>query len=157
MFFYYLGNDNMKRKVLIALAATQLALFSSFAHADIVFSVSPDVCNNLGGNWNGSGSISALSGIVKCSYTGNATIPDQSDYHSFNMHVLLNKTSGAKICPATEDLTLVGGCNAGTLTLTTTEANLSGNLDTPTHGTVKGTLTVDKIKVKVDNMELRKQ
>ncbi len=145
----------MKRKVLIALAATQLALFSSFAHADIVFSVSPDVCSNLGGGWSGDGSISALSGIVKCNYTGNATIPDQSDYHSFSMHVLLKKISGSKICPATEDLTLVGACNAGSLTLKTTDANLSGNLDSPTHGTVNGTITVEKINVKA-NMEIRK-
>ncbi len=148
----------MKRKVLVALAVTQLALFGSFAHADIVvFSGPSDVCSTLQGKWTGEGSISAMGGIIKCSYTGTGIIPaDQFAAHDFSMHVTLKKQSG--ICPSNEDLTLAGTCDAGVLTLKSSEANLSGNLNSS--GTesdnIKGTVKVGSFTANVDHMTLRK-
>src|SRR3990167_2734017 len=103
-------------------------LFSSLVHADIFFyTLSKDNCQNLPGTWNGTGSVSALGGIVHCKYTGVALVTPSSDPYSFSMHVDLNKVSG--ICPQKESLNLSGRCDNGVITLKTDAANLSGNLN----------------------------
>ena len=129
----------MKHKALSMVAALQLAMFGSLAHADVVFQLSdPDICSNVVGTWVGDGNITALKGTLNCTYHGSANVTKTAT--GFDMAVTLKKASGSFSCPAAESLTLPGSCNNGVLLVNTSQANLQGTVDNTYWVDMKGTV-----------------
>jgi len=141
---------------------TSALLLSNFAHAGIIVRTptgSPlDICSALTGAWNGSGTITATG--LECEYTGTVQITPKDDT-SFSSTLALSKVSGSGIFSGLcTDLkkTLAGACNNGAVTINDDGVDLSGSLNSAGNSaTLTGTVTIDGIKVNVENMVLTKQ
>lgn len=150
----------MKLKGIVLVAASQLLLFSSLAHADVIFrSTAPNFCSSLAkSTWAGAGEVIALGGIVRCTYKGGAKVADSKDSTNFFTHVSLTKTSGPDKCPESEEMNFQGKCSNGVVSLHTDLANLSGTLEAEgTQVTLSGSVNINGIKADVKNMHLVKQ
>ena len=117
----------MKMKGLVLASIINLAVLMPQVHADMVFHADPNVCSKLPGHWGGDGKVSALGGFVTCKYHGEADISSFGDSSTYNLHIVLNRTSG--ICPSSETLDLQETCSNGTIIIKTDAAHLTGALN----------------------------
>ncbi len=151
----------MNKRKLVTIVGAQLMLLSSLAQANILIKLPNDgLCDKIPGAWSGNGAVSY--GLIKCTYTGSATVTGTS---SFNMHVILTRTSG--ICPATEDIQLAGTCGNGVLVVNSSDVNLTADVKEDATGLSAvvrpgGTISFDispfgRITADVDSMTLKKK
>ncbi|MFC3909751.1 hypothetical protein ACFORL_11785 [Legionella dresdenensis] len=116
-------------------------LLSTACHANFMFqSFTPNVCDNLAGNWAGSGKASNWI-IGTCSYHGTGTISAVDSNGRFSVKVSADKDSGNLLCPAHAAKQLTGTCLNGIITIITEYGDLAGNFS-ENNGQAKGTLTV---------------
>ncbi len=156
----------MKFKQVALAVALNLALISTPSHADIIFQSSKaglNACDNIDGNWTGTGVVTAkVLGIkITCKYQGTGIVTN-TDPYKFNLDVDLKSSSA--ICPNTKKV-IAGFCDpvARLIVLSSADAELSGHISEDGRSaddiTGKVSITVMKqtILANVDEMRLHKQ
>lgn len=130
----------MKQKLLIGFTAAVAALFFiNMAHADFTFYSEMNKCEDVPGNWAGSGK--ASNWLIECSYNGAGTVSALDDAGNFAIEVDADKRSGSFMCPDHHSTRLKGTCVNGRVTIKTEYGNLSG-IFTKNSGSAKGSLNV---------------
>lgn len=128
----------MKGKLYIGYMIIALSLTNA-AYADFTFYSSTNNCNNVSGNWKGSGT--ASNWLIECAYEGSGTISGLAHDGGFKLDVEAHKISGSGLCPQHTKHSLTGVCVNGVVTVKTEYGNLSGYFSTDS-GSSNGTLTV---------------
>ncbi|KTD67241.1 MULTISPECIES: hypothetical protein [Legionella] len=129
----------MKQKLLIGFTAVALSL-AHMAHADFTFYSGANNCDEIPGNWAGSGKATNWL-IGECAYNGSGTLGELDTNGSFDIEVSADKSSGSFVCPDHNTTKLKGVCVNGKVTIKTEYGNLSG-IFSKTSGSAKGTLSV---------------
>ncbi|CAM2968266.1 Uncharacterised protein [Legionella steigerwaltii] len=129
----------MKQKLLIGFTAAVLS-FAHMAHADFTFYSGTNTCDEIPGNWSGSGKANNWL-IGECVYDGSGTIGALDKDGRFNIAVESDKRSGSMVCPDHNSTKLKGTCVNGTVTINTEYGNLNG-IFSKTSGSAKGKLSV---------------
>lgn len=114
----------MKLKLLIGFTAAALAL-AHVAHADFTFYSGANTCENVPGNWSGSGKATNWL-IGECVYNGAGTISALDMDGNFSIEVNSDKRSGSLVCPEHNTTKLKGVCVNGVVTIKTEYGNLNG-------------------------------
>ncbi|WP_392537523.1 hypothetical protein [Legionella sp. 227] len=129
----------MKQKLLIGFTVAALS-FAHIANADFTFNSGSNSCDDISGNWSGSGKASNWL-IGECVYNGAGTVSAVDKEGNLNIEVTADKRSGSLVCPDHNTTQLKGICVNGTVTIKTEYGNLSG-IFSKTSGSAKGRLTV---------------
>jgi hypothetical protein len=150
----------MKFKNTACIALANFILISSVAHADIILHQSSgeqDYCSTIPGNWNGTGTIKSNS--LTCNYSGSGTIRATANPTQFLMDVSMQRTSGSKLCPATESMqNIATNCANNVITISDMGVDLTGQLtDSGKNATVDGTMEVPGIGTVSADIHLSKQ
>ncbi|QMT59867.1 hypothetical protein [Legionella sp. PC997] len=129
----------MKQKLLIGFTAVALT-FASISYADFTFYSGSNNCEDIPGNWAGSGKASNWL-IGECHYNGAGIVGAVDTTGHFAIEVNADKRSGSLICPEHHSTKLRGICVNGTVTIKTEYGNLNG-IFSQNSGSAKGKLTV---------------
>ncbi|PWY56466.1 hypothetical protein DGG96_02380 [Legionella qingyii] len=129
----------MKQKLLIGFTAVSLT-FASISHADFTFYSGSSNCEDIPGNWSGSGKASNWL-IGECVYNGAGTVGALDSAGNFPIEVNADKRSGSIMCPRHNTTKLRGICVNGTVTIKTEYGNLNG-IFSKNSGSANGKLTV---------------
>ncbi|HHF7365234.1 TPA: hypothetical protein ACPSKY_000327 [Legionella bozemanae] len=128
----------MKQKLLIGFTVVALS-FATISHADFTFYSSANSCDDVPGNWIGSGK--ASNWLIECVYNGSGTVSTLDSAGNFNIEVSADKRSGSILCPDHHTTKLMGVCANGAVTIKTEFGNLNG-IFTKNSGNAKGRLNV---------------
>ncbi len=128
----------MKRTVLSGLML--IIMLTGTAHADFRFySNTSNVCENISGDWNGTGR--ASNWLIDCKYHGKGTITPVDASGHFILTLDIDKDSGSFMCNNHVTSHLSGTCADGAVTITTDNGNLQGNFSDKS-GSASGSLSV---------------
>ncbi|KTD73705.1 hypothetical protein [Legionella tucsonensis] len=128
----------MKQKLLIGFTVAALS-FATISHADFTFYSSANSCEDVPGNWAGSGK--ASNWLIECVYNGSGTVSALDSAGNFKIEVSADKRSGSILCPDHHTTKLEGVCVNGTVTIKTEYGNLNG-IFTKNSGSAKGALNI---------------
>ncbi|MCW8444093.1 hypothetical protein OQJ19_01190 [Fluoribacter gormanii] len=129
----------MKQKIIIGFTAVALTI-ASISHADFTFYSGSSKCEDVPGNWAGSGKASNWL-IGECVYNGSGTVGALDSAGNFAIEVNADKRSGSVLCPSHNTTKLRGICVNGTVTIKTEYGNLNG-VFSKNSGSANGKLTV---------------
>lgn len=130
----------MKKGFVFGVAITLLS-FASLSHANIIIhSYSANSCDDLAGEWTGTGKASNWA-IGKCVYHGAGQLKNVDTAGNFILDLSVDKDSGSILCPAHTTAHMSGHCSDGRVTLITDYGHLTGDVANGS-GHANGTLTV---------------
>lgn len=161
----------MNAKKLSLLAAINLALISTVAHADAIITSSnsnADMCSTVAGTWNGTGEVTTkiLLSTVNCTYAGSATITAPAGGQFQLVGTLYRDDAHSNIvCPSSEPLNLSGTCDNNGVTISDSDIHFVGKLSDdgksvtidPSQSWVKFDILSQTITANVQYMNLTKQ
>lgn len=128
----------MNKKILVGLSALTIS-FASVSFANFNFTLAPNGCSEISGNWAGTGE--ATNWAVDCVYQGTGVISAVDNIGQFTLDVDVTKNSGSFLCPSHEVQHLTGICVGGKVTIDTGYGDLTGNV-TKNTGTAKGNIHI---------------
>lgn len=115
--------------LLIALTSSAYASFSFHANS----------CNDISGDWAGSGE--ATNWLIDCNYHGTGQIGAVDENGNFILYVNVDKDQGSFVCPSHREETLKGTCHNGNIVIDTNHGNLTGTV-THNYGEANGTISI---------------